>query len=230
MTIQNGIPISSHRRLIVCLLWLLGISSTVSRHQVQAEEIAIDPWVIPLDNIPYPTRSAVQGDVVSFHYRGNHNVYVAVHSDTSDDTFRCDTLDATEVGASGSDYANYTLTMSSDSEGISQTYTTVTFFCNYTVHCERGQQLKFNIYASREDIPPTQAPSTIPTLSPTTSAPSMIPTVQMTAPPFVSLFDTTFAPTSASGSSALRLQSLDWNLSGWIAWFSILVSFYPTLS
>jgi len=210
------------------LLWLLALSFLA-----QAEEIAIDPWVIPMDNLPYPPRSAVKGDLISFHYRGNHNVYVALNSGSSGDNnegensiFKCDTQDAIQVGATGAEFANYTLTLS---DGIgqgstNQSFTSVTFFCNYTSHCERGQQLQFNVYSSREDIPPTQAPSMLPTLNPTTSAPSIIPTVEVTAPPFAPLFNTTFAPTPAS--AAVCVPWFAWNLSGLIACIGVLISFY----
>mmetsp|Transcript_25723 Transcript_25723/g.62997 ORF Transcript_25723/g.62997 Transcript_25723/m.62997 type:complete len:248 (+) Transcript_25723:91-834(+) len=215
---------------LICLLWILNVSFISNNHQVWAEEIiVIDPWIIPIDNLPYPTRSAVQGDLVSFHYRGNHNVYVSSSdSQTGGDnnneppsSFRCDdTQAAILVGAIGANVANYTLSLSADDSSSSSqmNFTSVTFFCNYTSHCERGQQIQFNIYASRDDIPPTQAPSTMPTMLPTTSVPSIVPTVEVTAPPFVPLFNTTFAPTPGLASQAMRpspyFRITSWGLSG----------------
>ncbi|CAJ1940787.1 unnamed protein product [Cylindrotheca closterium] len=245
MAVLFRLHVSCHDRLSlvpvpVCLFWVLVVVSLFSSsyHQASAEEIeiviVIDPWIIPFDNLPYPARSAVQGDVVSFRYSGNHNVYVSLHSssdsqtgdDDNESSFRCDTQNATIVGASGASIANYTLPLSDGSSSSSSSsqslITTATFFCNYTSHCERGQQLQFNIYPSRDNIPPTQAPSIIPTMLPSTSVPSMAPTVEVTAPPFVPLFNTTFAPTTsglasqASSRPYLPLMRI-WNLSNAMA-------------
>jgi hypothetical protein len=165
---------------------------------IAVEEITIDPWVIPIDNIPYPQRSAAVGDVVSFHYSGNHNVYVAIQDD-----FSCDTDSAELVGGSGDGSANYTFSSAS---------TLVTFFCDFTTHCDRGQQLGFQVYPTRDQVPPTEAPTTSPTPAPSSysAAPTLVPTVQTTSPPFVPLFDTTFSPTSAgpTSRSVLTLASL----------------------
>lgn len=150
-----------------------------------AEEIVVDPWVIPIDNIPYPTRIAAVGDVISFHYSGNHNVYVS-----NQDKFSCDTEDAVMVGGTGDGSANFTFTSAS---------ALITFFCDYTTHCEIGQHFGFEVYPSRDQFPQTGSPSNIPTPSPSrypSVAPSLFPTVQVTAAPFVPLFDVTFAPSS----------------------------------
>jgi hypothetical protein len=176
---------------LIMLLFIYLYFLATSVLSVTARDIIIDPWVIPMTNQVYPKRAAVVGDTVVFRYVGNHNVYASLS-----ENFSCKITDRSQmVGNIGDETANYT---------FAALESLVTFFCNYSIHCEVGQQLPFQVYPSISDLPSTGVPSIYPTDVPSTWAPSLAPSALVTNPPYLPLFNSTYAPTGVNSSATLK--------------------------
>lgn len=108
----------------------------------------IPAWNI--GNAPYETKSVYNGQTVHFTYSGSHNVVIFPEA-TDDDP--CDDEGLVWLGETGEESVTYAFT-----EGTSPDPTEVMFACfakNQTAHCEKGQHIKFNVYATIDDIPST---------------------------------------------------------------------------
>lgn len=111
------------------------------------QTIHVDPWNIPEDEKPYPARSAVVGDTITFTWTGNfHNVFL--HS-----SLNCNEHWRIEVGTSSP--ASYTF----QEEDGSPEGNVLFFSCDVGNHCERGMQLSVTVYSSSQ---PQTSPSPAP--------------------------------------------------------------------
>ncbi|KAG7375058.1 hypothetical protein IV203_014153 [Nitzschia inconspicua] len=150
------------------LLSLVVVCLSVVVVHVRAVDLFAPEWVIPNDELPYPSMTAMVGDTLTFRWtEGVHDVHIHP-SHTCDDT-----TGSIQIASTDDNPTTYTFV---EADG-SPDGTVHTFVCQVGTHCQRGMYMNVTVFSS-DTSSSSDEPTTTETEAPTTNT-----TTTTTIPP-----------------------------------------------
>ncbi|KAG7348740.1 hypothetical protein IV203_011337 [Nitzschia inconspicua] len=160
------------------LLSLVVVYLSVVVVHVQAVDLFAPEWVIPNNELPYPSMTAMVGDTLTFRWtEGVHDVHIHP-SHTCDDT-----EGSIEIASTDDNPTTYTFV---EADG-SPDGTVHTFVCQVGTHCQRGMYMNVTVFSSDATSPGDEPPTTE-TEAPTDTTTTTTTTIPPTGPANVTCY------------------------------------------